>query len=163
MSYEIGARVVINGFDGKEGAEAEILSFDDASSTYECRLLAEDFDGEKLFCKAENLKLPVPDAEDPDKRLASLVKDAKDGSRSESSSRKKKSKKSKKKKKKKKSSSSSSSSSSRSSSSTNAPNRKKRGMMFNKSALEVAEKDKKRNRKDREGGAAAAAALLGLR
>ena len=30
----------------------EIVSFDDASATYECKLLAEDFDGEKVFCKA---------------------------------------------------------------------------------------------------------------
>ncbi|CAE7257612.1 unnamed protein product [Symbiodinium natans] len=164
--FENGARVVIRGIDGKNGAEAEIVSFDDASATYECKLLAEDFDGEKVFCKAESLERVVDDkADDPEKRLANLVKEAgRERSASSSKKRKKDSKKKKKKKKKSSSSDSSSSSSSRSrSSSTNAPNRKKRGMMFNKSALEIAEKDKKRHRRDREGGAAAAAALLGLR
>ncbi|CAE7592378.1 unnamed protein product [Symbiodinium pilosum] len=160
MSFEIGARVVIHGIDGKEGAEAEIVSFDDASATYECKLLAEDLEGEKVFCKAENLGTPA--ADDPDKKLADLMKDA-GRTRSDSGSKKSKKASKKKKKKKKKSTSSSSSSSSSRSSSTNAPNRKKRGTMFNKSALEMAEKDKKRNRRDREGGAAAAAALLGLR
>ncbi|CAJ1375551.1 unnamed protein product [Effrenium voratum] len=154
--FEIGACVVIHGLDGKEGAEAEITSFDDASATFECKMLAEDLDGEKVYCKAENMKLASE--VDPDQRLADLVK-GKAADRSDSSSEKRKSKKKSKKKKKK----SSSSSSSRSSSSTNAPNRKKRGTMFNRSALEVAEKSAKRGKRDREGGAAAAAALLGLR
>lgn len=160
--FEIGVRVVIHGMDGKEGAEAEISAIDSDSATYECKLLADDFGGEKVYCKAANLKLASDAAaEDPDKRLADLVKD-KGGDRSSSEKSKGKSKKKSKKKKKRKSSSSSPSSSSRSSS-TNAPNRKKRGTMFNRSTLEVAEKAAKRHKKDREGGAAAAAALLGLR
>eukprot|EP00439_Symbiodinium_sp_Y106_P013963 s4541_g2.t1 len=161
MSFEVGARVVIQGFDGREGAEAEVVSIDATSGTYECKLLAADLDGEKLFCKVENLKAAEAEVEDPDQKLRELVKDA--GQREDSSSEKEKKKSKKKSKKKKKKKSSTSSSSSSSSSSTNAPNRKKRGTMFNKSALEIAEKDKKRHRKDREGGAAAAAALLGLR
>ncbi|CAL1157167.1 unnamed protein product [Cladocopium goreaui] len=161
--FEIGVRVVIHGMDGKEGAEAEISAIDSDSATYECKLLADDFGGEKVYCKAANLKLASDAAaEDPDKRLADLVKD-KGGDRSSSEKSKGKSKKKSKKKKKRKSSSSSSPSSSSRSSSTNAPNRKKRGTMFNRSTLEVAEKAAKRHKKDREGGAAAAAALLGLR
>ena len=30
----------------------EITSFDDASATFECKMLAEDLDGEKVYCKA---------------------------------------------------------------------------------------------------------------
>ena len=154
--------MVIHGMDGKEGAEAEIAAVDQVSATFECKLLGEDFGGETVYCKAANLKLASEAAEDPDKKLADLVKD-KGGDRSSSEKGKSK-KKSKKKKKRKSSSSSSSSSSSRSrSSSTNAPNRKKRGTMFNRSTLEVAEKAAKRHKRDRAGGAAAAAALLGLR
>ena len=60
----------IHGMDGKEGAEAvswlsidfaplwasahskEISAIDSDSATYECKLLADDFGGEKVYCKA---------------------------------------------------------------------------------------------------------------
>ena len=34
----------------------EIVSIDEAFATYECKLLAADFDGEKVFCKAQGPK-----------------------------------------------------------------------------------------------------------
>ncbi|CAE7185443.1 unnamed protein product, partial [Symbiodinium microadriaticum] len=90
MSFEVGARVVIQGFDGREGAEAEVVSIDETSGTYECKLLGADLDGEKLFCKAENLKAAEAEVEDPDQKLRELVKDA--GHREDSSSEKEKKK-----------------------------------------------------------------------
>ncbi|CAE7389940.1 unnamed protein product, partial [Symbiodinium necroappetens] len=101
MSFEVGARVVIQGFDGREGAEAEVVSIDETSGTYECKLLGADLDGEKLFCKAENLKAAAEaEVEDPDQKLRELVKDA--GHREDSSSEKEKKKSKKKSKKKRK-------------------------------------------------------------
>lgn len=35
--------------DGKEGAEAEVMSLEE--ETFEVKLLAEDFGGERVFCK----------------------------------------------------------------------------------------------------------------
>eukprot|EP00933_Yihiella_yeosuensis_P055827 TRINITY_DN5475_c0_g5_i1.p1 TRINITY_DN5475_c0_g5~~TRINITY_DN5475_c0_g5_i1.p1 ORF type:complete len:554 (-),score=122.98 TRINITY_DN5475_c0_g5_i1:21-1682(-) len=125
--FKPGAKVRIKDLESRpefNGKEAEIGSFNENAGDYECWLLADEHEGQYVYCKADNMELvPEEEKKEEEKKEEDKIakKDGEESGSSRSRSRsksKKKSKKSKKKKKKKKKGSSSSSSSSSSSGSS---------------------------------------------